>query len=103
MNDKHPNPSPSSSGVNAGRSQPARLAAIGVAAVGMLAVRANAQDAAPAAGSASGTPATPAPPPDSVMSMPAIEVTGTASFKPHDIPQSIETVTQQEISEQAVT
>jgi catecholate siderophore receptor len=103
MNDKQPKTSPSSAGAIAGRSQPARLAAIGVAAVGMLAVQANAQDAAPAAGSAAGTPATPAPQPDSVMSMPAIEVTGTASFRPHDIPQSIETVTQQEISEQAVT
>jgi catecholate siderophore receptor len=103
MNDKNPTTSPSTSGVTSGRGQPARLAAIGVAAAGMLAVGAHAQEAAPAAAPAGGAPATPAPQPDSVMSMPAIEVTGTASFKPHDIPQSIETVTQQEITEQAVT
>src|SRR5580658_8066208 len=87
----------------AGPRPAARLAAIGAAAVGILAGRAHAQEAAPAEPSDGAKPAAPAPQADSVTSLPPIEVTGTATVLPHDVPQSILTVSQQEISEQAVS
>jgi catecholate siderophore receptor len=103
MYNGQPVPSSSNPRAAAGLRRPARLAALGVAAAGFLAGRAQAQEAAPPASADGVKPPAPAPQADSVMSLPAIEVTGTASFKPHDIPQSIETVTQQQIAEQAVT
>jgi catecholate siderophore receptor len=85
-------------------SRPAlKLAAIGVAAAGMLAGSAGAQEAVQAGPADGAKPSTPAPQPDSVTSLPALEVTGTATVLPHDVPQSIQTVGQQEISEQAVS
>lgn len=87
----------------AGSRPAARLAAIGVAAMGILAFPVRAQDVPPPAPADGTKPATPAQQPDSVMNLPAIEVTGTASVLPHDVPQSILTVSQQEISEQAVS
>jgi catecholate siderophore receptor len=85
------------------RRQTPMIAAIGVAAAGILARPAAAQDAA-ATGAVDGSnPAAPVSQPGSVTSLPPIEVTGTATVKPHDIPQSIETVSQLEMSEQAIT
>ncbi len=80
----------------------ARLAAVSAAVAGILAGGARAQDAAPAGGT-DGRRATPPPQADAVTSMPAIEVTGTATSLPHDIPQSVETVSQQEITEQGIS
>ncbi|HEY4990404.1 MAG TPA: TonB-dependent receptor plug domain-containing protein, partial [Opitutaceae bacterium] len=80
-----------------------RIAAFGLAAVGILAGRAPADESAQAPAPADAAPTTPEPKPNAVMSLPAVEVTGTATTKPHDIPQSIETVTQQVMAEQAVT
>jgi catecholate siderophore receptor len=79
-----------------------RIATIGVAAVGMLAGRANAQEATPAVGPGNANAANLAPQADQVTSLPPIEVTGTATVLPHDVPQSILTVSQQEISEEGV-
>jgi catecholate siderophore receptor len=79
-----------------------KIAAIGVAAVGILTRPAAAQDAPPNGPADSSNPAAPALQPGSVTSLPPIEVTGTATVKPHDIPQSIETVSQLEMSEQAI-
>jgi catecholate siderophore receptor len=83
--------------------QAASLAAIGVAAVGILAGRAHAQEAPLVGPTDASRAAGPAQQPNSVMNLPAVEVTGTATALPHDVPQSIQTVSQQEISEQAVT
>ncbi len=103
------NPATPLSNVNSGSGLPAsgtrhnvRLAAIGVAAAGLWAGSAPAQEASPVPmpGPEKGAGAASAP--DSVMNLPAIEVTGTASVLPRDVPQSILTVSQQEISEQAV-
>jgi catecholate siderophore receptor len=77
--------------------------AVSLAAVGILAGRARAEDPAPPPAPSDATPVTAAAKPDAVTSLPALEVTGTASYKPHDIPQSIETVSQQVMAEQAVT
>jgi catecholate siderophore receptor len=83
----------------ASTSQAARIAALGVAAVGMLAGQARAQVAGqPGPANGGNTPA-----PGPVTSLPPIEVTGTATVLPHDVPQSILTVSQQEISEQSVS
>jgi len=83
----------------AGTSHAARIAALGVAAAGMLAGQARAQDAGQAGPADGGKPSTPGP----VTILPPIEVTGTATVLPHDVPQSILTVSQQEISEQSVS
>jgi catecholate siderophore receptor len=108
MNDEHasnPGPENASGGPagapgSAGPRQAGRLTAVGIAVAGILSGGAQAQDAAPVAPDG-GTPATPAPQP--ITSLPAIEVTGTATSLPHDIPQSIETVSQQEITEQGIS
>jgi catecholate siderophore receptor len=81
----------------------ARLAAIGITVAGMLAGSASAQEAATARASDDATPPAPAPQSDSVTSLPAIEVTGTATGLPRDIPQSVETVSQKEITEQGIS
>jgi len=96
-------PSDDAGAPGAGPRQTARLAAIGVAAAGIFAGHAQAQQAAPGAAAGGAQPVTPAPQPDSVMNLPAIEVTGTATVLPHDVPQSVLAVSQQEISEQAVS
>ncbi len=81
----------------AAASQAARIAALGAAAAGLLGGQARAQDAAPGGPDGDKPPA-----PGPVTSLPPIEVTGTATVLPHDVPQSILSVSQQEISEQAV-
>jgi len=83
--------------------RPLRFTALGVAVAGIIAGGARAQDAAPAGGPGAGDPPSPAPPSEPVTSLPAIEVTGTATNLPHEIPQSIETVSQQEIAEQGIS
>jgi catecholate siderophore receptor len=80
---------------------PAGLAALGVAAASLLTGQAGAQEASPAPGAVPSKGA--APQGDTIMNLPAIEVTGTASVLPRDVPQSILAVSQQEIAEQAVT
>jgi catecholate siderophore receptor len=75
-----------------------RLTSVGVTVAGMLAGAAQAQELAPAA--PIGNPASQT---NAVTSLPPLEVTGTASVLPHDVPQSIATVSQQEMTEQAVT
>ena len=108
MNEPHPgspaaNPAADARPPSPGLRQRAGLAAIGVVAVGILAGRARAQEAA-SAGPPDG--ASPVPQPaqgGSVMNLPAIEVTGTTTLLPRDMPQSILTVGQREISEQAVS
>jgi catecholate siderophore receptor len=82
--------------------QKPRLAAIGITVAGMLAGGAQAQEA-PSAGAADRAKSPPAPQPDSVTSLPSIEVTGTVTTLPHDVPQSIATVSQQEITEQGIS
>ncbi|HEY1792050.1 MAG TPA: TonB-dependent siderophore receptor [Opitutaceae bacterium] len=67
----------------------AKLAALGAAAVGMLAPRAIAQEAQAAAQAGP------------VTSLPPLEVTGTVSALPHDVPQAVTSVTSQVISDQA--
>ncbi|HEY1765022.1 MAG TPA: TonB-dependent siderophore receptor [Opitutaceae bacterium] len=74
-----------------------RVAALGMAVAGFLAGGARAQEPAsgsPAAGAAASEPAT---------SLPPVEVTGTATTLTHDIPQSIEAVSEHEISEQGIS
>jgi catecholate siderophore receptor len=78
------------------------IAAIGVAAVGILARPAAAQEAPSTSPVDGSIPAAPASQTESVTSLPPIEVTGTATVKPRDIPQSIQTVSQLEMSEQAI-
>jgi catecholate siderophore receptor len=80
-----------------------RLAAVGIAAAGMLAGRAQAQEDSPAVPTDGSRPSTPAPTADAITSLPPIEVTGTATVLPHDVPQSILTVGQQELSEQGIS
>ena len=80
----------------------ARITAMGVAAVGILAAGARAEEAPSGAAPAGGSPAIP-PQTGAVSTLPAIEVTGTATVLPHDVPQSLQTVTQQEISEQGIS
>jgi len=92
---KSPPPAFSTSGVGRPAS---RIAVAAVAAAGILSSRVSAQDAN-APGSATPGLATQ----DPALNLPAVQVTGTADFKPHDIPQSIDTVSQKEMSEQAVT
>jgi catecholate siderophore receptor len=75
----------------------ARITAMGVAAVGILAAGARAEEVP-----SGGSPAIP-PQTGAVSTLPAIEVTGTATVLSHDVPQSIQTVTQQEISEQGIS
>jgi catecholate siderophore receptor len=70
--------------------------------VGILAGQARAQETPPNAAVGGAKAALGAPQADSVMNLPAIEVTGTATVLARDVPQSILTVSQQEISEQAV-
>jgi len=88
---------------SAGSGQTARFAVIGMTVAGILAGGARAQEAGSAAGRDNPGPQPPAPPPDSVTSLPPIEVTGTATNLPHDIPQSVATVGQQEIAEQGIS
>ncbi|HZZ20247.1 MAG TPA: TonB-dependent siderophore receptor [Opitutaceae bacterium] len=85
---------PSQSGASR---QASRIAVAAVAAVGILSSHSSAQEAS--VGSATPGAATQ----DPALNLPAVEVTGTADFKPHDIPQSIDTVSQREMSQQAVT
>lgn len=73
-----------------------RLAAVGVAMAGMLA-GARADDASCSASAADAAAADPA------TSLPPVEVTGTATPLTHDIPQSIETVSEHEIAEQGIS
>jgi catecholate siderophore receptor len=80
-----------------------RLAAFGVTFAGLLAGVAHGQEAVAPGPRDGDTTAAPSPRPNSVTSMPPLEVTGTATSLPHDVPQSIATVGQQEIAEQAVT
>ena len=86
----------------AGPRPTARLAAIGMTAAGILAGGAHAQDAGSSPGTDGSKPTVP-PRAGAVTSLPPIEVTGTATVLPHDIPQSIDTVSQQEISEQGIS
>jgi len=79
------------------------LTALGLAVAGILAGEARAQEATPGGGPGQGPPANPAAPTEPVTSLPAIEVTGTATSLTHDIPQSVDTVSQQEISEQGIS
>jgi catecholate siderophore receptor len=74
-----------------------RLAALGMAFAGLLAGGARGQETASTAG-AEGPSAS-----DPVTSLPPIEVTGTATTLAHDIPQSIETVSENEIAEQGIS
>jgi catecholate siderophore receptor len=75
-----------------------KITAAAVAAAGILSSHAAAQDAS------AGIPdAAKSTTQDPALNLPAVEVTGTAAFKPHDIPQSIDTVSQQVMSQQAVT
>jgi catecholate siderophore receptor len=99
MTDEHSTPSQSNP---SGPGPALRLAAAGIAAAGMLAGRAHAQEDAPAGPTDANKPSTPAPA-DAVTSLPPIEVTGTATVLPHDVPQSILTVGQQELSEQGIS
>ena len=70
-----------------------RIAAIGIAMAGIV-PRPSAAEGAP-----SGDPA----PADPVSTLPPIEVTGTATALSHEIPQSIDTVGEEEMQEQAAT
>jgi catecholate siderophore receptor len=81
----------------ASASQAARLAAITFTVAGILTGAARGQEA-PAPADA-GNPARPQPAP--VTTMPPLEVNGTATVLPHEVPQSISTVSQQEMTEQA--
>ncbi len=82
--------------------QAGRVAAVGIAVAGILAGGARGQEAA-APGTDPGVPATPAPAPDPVTSLPPIEVTGMSTNVPHDLPQSVETVSEHEIAEQGIS
>jgi catecholate siderophore receptor len=75
----------------------ARLAAAGLTFAGILAGAARGN---PAAQPGDGTQA---PQSDSVTSLPAVEVTGTVSSLPHDVPQSTATVGQAEVAEQGIS
>lgn len=90
-----PKSAPEAGATATGARQAARLSTIGVAAAGMLVGAAQAQNSQAAS--------VPGAQSDSVMNLPAIEVTGTATVLPHDVPQSVLTVGQQEMSEQAVS
>lgn len=96
-------PAPSPDLRSTGNGPALRLAAIGAAAMGIMAGHARAQEASAAGGQDGGKPAAPAPQSDQVTSLPPLEVTGQATVRPHDIPQSIDTVNNLEITEQAVT
>ena len=112
MNGKNPTLRPSvlavaasgaTDATSAGPGPAARMAAIGIAVAGILAGRSQAQEAPADAALSGATPTNPAAQPDSVTSLPPIEVTGTASVLPHDIPQSISTVSEREITEQGIS
>jgi catecholate siderophore receptor len=79
------------------------MAAIGITVAGILAGGAGAQVAGPAGAGGSAVPTPPAPQPNDVTNLPSIEVTGTATSLPHDVPQSLATVSQQEITEQGIS
>jgi catecholate siderophore receptor len=68
-------------------------ASVRLAVCGLLASGARAEEAGSAAAAAA----------DPVSSLPPIEVTGTATTVAHDIPQSIETVSEKEISEEGIS
>lgn len=80
----------------------ARLATIGIGIVGILATSAGAQEAGSTASADGSNQTGPTAQSNPVTSLPAIEVTGTATSLPHDVPQSVATVSQQEISEQGI-
>jgi len=78
------------------------LASVGIAVAGLLAGRARAQET-PAAAPANDAKPDTAPQPGPVTTMPPLEVTGTATSLPHDIPQSISTVSEREVNEQGIS
>jgi catecholate siderophore receptor len=95
-------PSPSTP-TAAGAQTAGRMAAMGIAVAGILSGQAHAQDTSSDGGTPGGRSAAPATQPDSVTRLPPIEVTGTATVRPHDIPQSISTVTELQITEQGIS